>query len=158
VRAVFEARVRVRLRRIPLPHQAQAAIVYQALLQAEFTAYVTPETVNSAQRRDPLIAASLFAPLTTLTPGRYLRRWARRLRDFGFGREDSVILAYGSFGADSRQQIFGAEVIVSTDQPLIRRFYEQYGHIARRLLRMTCQLALPYRLAQLPTLMSPMRC
>src|SRR5262249_52456127 len=84
VRAVFEARVRVQRGRIPLPHQAQAAIVYQALQQARLTTYVTPETVNSAQRRDPLIATSLFTPLTALTPGRYLRRWARRLRDFGF--------------------------------------------------------------------------
>ena len=68
-----------------------------ALQQEGFTTYVTPETANSAQRRDPLIAASLLTPLTTLTPGRYLRRWARRLRDFGFSREDSVILAYASF-------------------------------------------------------------
>src|SRR5215472_4462453 len=75
VRAVFEARVRVRRGRTPLAHQAQAAVWYQALQQAGLTVYVTPETVNSAQRRDPLIAASLVAPLTILTPGRYLRRW-----------------------------------------------------------------------------------
>ena len=155
VRAVFEARVRVRRRLIPLHHQAQAAIAYQALLQAGCTTYVTPETVHSAQRRDPHIAASIFMPLTTLTKGHYLRRWARRLRDFGFGREDSVILAYGSFGMDSQRQTFGAEVILSADQPLLRRFHEQYDHIARRFRRMTCQLALPYRLAQLPTVMSP---
>jgi hypothetical protein len=130
VRAVFEARVRVQRRRIPLPHQAQAAIVYQALQQVGFTTYVTPETANSAQRRDPLIAASLLMPLTTLTPGHYLRRWARRLRDFGFSREDSVILAYGSFGLDARHQTFGAEVIVSADQPLMRRFHEQHYSIA----------------------------
>ena len=74
VRAVFEARVRVQRRRIPLPHQAQAAIVYQALQQEGFTTYVTPETVNLAQRRDPLIAASLLTPLMTLRPGRYLHR------------------------------------------------------------------------------------
>lgn len=142
MRAVFEARVRVQRGRIPLPHQAQAAIAYQALQQAGLIAYVTAETVNSAQRRDPLIAASLFTPLTTLTPGRYLRRWARLLRDFGFSREDSVILAYGSFGVDSRQQTFGAEVIVSTDQPLIRHVYEHHGSIARRFQRMISQLAL----------------
>jgi hypothetical protein len=155
VRAVFEARVRVRRRLIPLHHQAQAAIVYQTRLQAECTAYVTPETVNAAQRRDPHIAASIFMPLTTLTKGYYLRRWARRLRDFGFGREDSVILAYGSFGVDFQRQTFGAEVILSADQPLLRRFHEQYDNIARRFRRMTCQLALPYCVAQLPTVMSP---
>ena len=154
VRAVFEARVRVQRRRIPLPHQAQAAIVYQALQQAGFTTYVTPETANSAQRRDPLIAASLLMPLTTLMQGHYLRRWARRLRDFGFSREDSVILAYGSFGMDSQRQTFGAEVIVSADQPLIRHFHEQHNSIAQRFQQMICQLALPYCWAQLPTLMS----
>lgn len=127
---------------------------YQALRQAGRSVYVTPETVNSAQRRDPLIAASLFTPLTTLTPGRYLRRWARRRRDFGFSREDSVILAYGSFGVDSRHQTFGAEVIASMDQPLMRHFHEQHDSITRRFQRMICQLVLPYCLAQLPTLMS----
>jgi hypothetical protein len=130
-------------------------MAYQALLQAGHTAYVTPETVNAAQRRDPYIAASLFMPLSILRKGRYLRRWARRLRDFGFGREDSAILAYGSFGVDFQRQTFGAEVILSADQPLLRRFHEQYDHIARRFRRMTCQLAPPYRLAQLPTVMSP---
>ena len=130
-------------------------MVYQALRQAGLLTYVTPETVHSAQRRDPLIAASLLTPITILTPGRYLRRWARRLRDCSFSREDSVILAYGSFGVDAQHQTFGAEVIVSTDQPLTRRFYEQHDSIARRFQRMICQLALSYRLALLPILMSP---
>ena len=128
--------------------------MYQALQQAGLTTYVTPKTVNSAQRRYPLIAASLFTPLTILTQGRYLRRWARRLRDFGFSREDSVILAYGSFGADPRHQTFGAEVTVPADQPLIRHFHEQQDSIARRFQRMSCQLVLPYCLAQLPILIS----
>jgi hypothetical protein len=130
-------------------------MVYQALQQAGLTTYVTPETVHSAQRRDPLIAASLLTPLTTLTPGHYLRRWARRLRDCSFSREDSAILAYSSFGVDTQHQTFGAEVIVSTDQPLIRHFHEQHDSIARRFQRMICQLTLPYCLALLPTLMSP---
>jgi hypothetical protein len=129
--------------------------VYQALRQAGLITYVTPETVHSAQRRDPLIAASLLTSLTTLMPGRYLRRWARRLRDCSFSREDSVILAYGSFGVDDQHQTFGVEVIVSTDQPLIRRYHEQHDSIARRFQRMICQLAFPYCLALLPTLMSP---
>jgi hypothetical protein len=51
-------------------------MAYQALLQAGCTAYMTPEAVNAAQRRDPHIAASIFMPLTTLTKGRYLRRRA----------------------------------------------------------------------------------
>ena len=37
----------------------------------------------------------------------------------------------------------------------MRRFHEQYDSIARRFQRMICQLALPYCLALLPTLMSP---
>jgi hypothetical protein len=55
---------------------------------------------------------------------------------------------------DAQYQTFGAEVIVSTDQPLMRRFDEQHGSIARRFQRMICQFALPYYLARLPTMMS----
>ena len=36
-------------------------MVYQALRQAGLITYMTPETVHSAQRRDPLIAASIPA-------------------------------------------------------------------------------------------------
>ncbi len=43
VRAAFEARARVQRGRRPLPHQGQAAMVYQALRQAGFIIYVTPE-------------------------------------------------------------------------------------------------------------------
>jgi hypothetical protein len=50
VRAVFEARVRVQRGRIALPHQAQAAMLYQVLQQAGLTTYVTSETVNSASQ------------------------------------------------------------------------------------------------------------
>ena len=78
-----------------------------------------------------------------------MRRWARRLRDFGFGREDGVILAYDSLGVDAQHQTFGAEAIVSTDQPLMRHFNEQHDSIARRFQQMICQLVLPYRLAHL---------
>lgn len=48
VRAVFEARVRVQRGQIPLPHQAKAAIGYQALQQAGLTTYV-PTVFRSAQ-------------------------------------------------------------------------------------------------------------
>lgn len=139
---------------MPLPHQAHAALLYQALLYLGTALYVTPEAAHSAQRRDPLIAASVLVPVTVLTKARYLRRWARRLRQFGFGREDSVILAYGSFGVDLGRRRFGSEAIVSADQPLVRRFHEQQEAIAQRFQRMTRQLGPPYSLAQLPTLMS----
>ena len=49
VRAVFEARVRVQRKRIPLPHQAQAAIVYQALQQAGCTVRTFDTTVGHLQ-------------------------------------------------------------------------------------------------------------
>jgi len=40
-----------------------------------------------------------------LYPGRYFKRWARRLRDRTFTREDAKVLALGTFGTDEAGQI-----------------------------------------------------
>jgi len=47
-----------------------------------------------------------------LQKGRYLRRWARRLRALMFAPEDAIVVAYGSFGIDERLPSIGVEAIV----------------------------------------------
>jgi hypothetical protein len=44
-----------------------------------------------------------------------LRRWARRLTEFAFSSEDSIILAYGSFGLEVASQTLGVDAIFTTD-------------------------------------------
>ena len=74
VRGVFESVVRLATGRRPIAAQLQAISVYQALLTTGSKVCVTPETANSARRRDERIATVLLNPLVLLTPGRYLRR------------------------------------------------------------------------------------
>ncbi len=42
----------------------------------------------------------LYAEVEVIQVTRYTRRWARRLREHGFTREDAVILSLGTFGAE----------------------------------------------------------
>ena len=117
------------------------------------TLYVTPETVRSAVRRDRRIAESVTGMATVLVKGRYLSRWARRLRDLNFTREDSVVLAYGSFGLDTGRRTSEAEAILTADQALVRNFGEQHLGIVRRFEQMTRDLPLPCSRARLPLLL-----
>ena len=50
--------------------------------------------------------------------GRYLRRWARRLRMEGIPPADTIFIAYVSFGVDLQRQQMGVEVIVTNDRKL----------------------------------------
>jgi len=100
-------------------------------------------------------AQALLPHLSVLTPGRYCRRWARRLREEGFSPEDALILSHASFGADPALGIFGAEVLLTTDYALKERFERQFPHISGRFKRMTHQLSLPYREATLPDVLRP---
>ncbi|MDW8368234.1 MAG: hypothetical protein RMK49_20520 [Abditibacteriales bacterium] len=92
----------------------------------------------------------------TFHPTCYQRRWARRLRQhYGFGREDAYHIALASFGRDKAGTIFIADLFITFDLHLIQRFQAHHTDIARALRRMTRQLALPYRDAELPQVVMP---
>jgi len=155
VRGVFEGTVRLVVGRNPTTEQLQAISVYQVLLTTGRKVCVTPEAANSARRRDERIATTLLNPLVILTPGRYLRRWARRMRKHGITREDAVIVAYASFGLDPTWREVGAEVFVTRDKRLITRYREVEETLNSRFRRMVSHLQPPYRLATLPIILSP---
>jgi hypothetical protein len=67
-------------------------------------------------------AQALLPHLGVLTPGRYCKRWARRLREEGFSPEDALILSHASFGMNRTLGIFGASVLLTTDYALKERF------------------------------------
>jgi hypothetical protein len=156
VRRVFESVIRLAANRPPTEDQLQAVSVYQALLVTGKKVCVTPESANSARRRDERIATTLLNPLVVLVPGRYLRRWARRLRQHGVTREDAVIVAYASFGLDSAARELGAEVLVTLDGGLITRYRDVEGTLSVRFRRMVSHLLPPMRHATLPKLLSPL--
>src|SRR5262245_22611305 len=100
VRRVYEARVRLALGQPPTPLQVEAANIWAHLRALNTQLYITEQTEHILHRRSPLFATALLAQMRALKKGRYLRRWARRLREEGFSPEDAIMIAYGSFGLD----------------------------------------------------------
>jgi hypothetical protein len=155
VRKLFEARLRVLSGRPLTVEQVSCASAFQELVTRQKILYVTAETVHSARRRSLLAGALILPHLTELAKGKYLRRWARRLREEGFSREDALILANATFGVDQQRKTLGAEVIITTDLGLVTKFNGDSGHIEARLRRMTAQLKPPHAGARIPDVVTP---
>ncbi len=150
VRRVYEARVRLALGQPPTLLQAEAANVWARLRVLNTQLYITEQTEHILQRRSPLFATALLAQTRTLKKGRYLRRWARRLREVGFSPEDAIVIAYGSFGLDLQAQRVGVEAVVTNDLKLRANFYARFPTIKDQFAQMIVQLSVPYRGLVLP--------
>lgn len=93
--------------------------------------------------------------IEVLEAGRYFKRWAFRLREQGFTREDAKVLSLATFGTDPEGQILGVGTVVTFDGPLINHFRQQQGILRPRLTAMTENLAQPYASAALPDILHP---
>jgi hypothetical protein len=115
------------------------------------------EALNLVRMYAPAaLGAFVTERVQLLTPTRYQRRWRRRLRQrFRFGREDAHQVALASFGVDETGQQFGVDYFVTFDLRIIQRCHIPHADITRCLQRMTCQLAMPYRDADLPAVLTP---
>jgi hypothetical protein len=129
VRRVYEARVRRALGQPPTPLQAEAANVWAHLRARNTHLYITEQTEHILQRRSPLFATALLTQTRALKKGRYLRRWARRLREMGFTPEDAIVIAYGSFGLDLQLQRIGVEAVMTNDLKLIANFHARLSAV-----------------------------
>jgi hypothetical protein len=120
--------------------------------------HTSPETANILRRLKARYLAEVLvfsALVSTMQPGRYFKRWARRLREYGFTREDPIILALGTFGYDPENSFFGVTAVVTLDQPLINNLEVHRDALLQRLASMTRQLAMPFYEATLPELWRP---
>lgn len=120
--------------------------------------FVPTEAVNILQRFAHLVEIGVF--LSTVEPlqsGRYVKRWARRLRQHGFTREDALVLALATYGTDSTGGVLGVDVLVTLDKPLLNHFQVHQVELRTRLLTMTRQLSMPYCRATLPVVLHPER-
>jgi hypothetical protein len=88
-------------------------------------------------------------------PTRYFKRWARRLRDYGFTPEDAGVLALATFGTDKDATILGIHSVATFDQPMIRRWTAERAAIQAHLAAMQQDLPMPYRQAALPQVLRP---
>jgi hypothetical protein len=156
VREALRAVVRSEMGLTLPPRQQTAYTAIQALLADGTRLYITPQLLHILQRPANLpIARVLLPELSPLIAGRYLRRWARRLREAGISREDALVVSYASFGVDEQMEIFGVATVLTTDARLKAHYMSIFDQLTRRFRRMTSQLKAPYRDAHLPTLVTP---
>lgn len=150
---------------LPLPPRQQTAYTAIQVLRAEeIRLYVTPQLLHILQRPANIsIASALLPDLHLLTAGRYLRRWARRLREEGVSHEDALIVSSpplerglgGFLRVDQQTETFGTDAVLTTDVALKVHYETNLDQLTARFQRMTSQLKAPYRNACLPTLLSP---
>jgi len=126
-------------------------------LETEKTRLFVPvAAMNILRRFAHLVEVRTFlAAVEPLGSGRYLRRWAHRLREHGFTREDALILALATFGTDSAGTILGVDVLITLDRPFLNNFQAHQAKLQIRLLAMTRQLLMPYHRATLPLVLHP---
>ena len=141
---------------VPLPpRQGTSLGVVRALTAYGGLLYITPELWHLLERPANLTIASPFlAYLRVLRPGRYLKRWGRRLTEEGFSHEDALILSHASFGFDVLEKTFGVESVLTNDLRMKDRYAHGFHRIETRFVRMLRQLKAPYHQATLPDVVS----
>jgi len=157
-RRTLEGLARVRRSQPLYPEQVGCLTLLYAGARDRFTAYITPQSLHIMERlsaRDEV--CDFLAEVEVIQVTRYTRRWARRLREHGFTREDAVILSLSTFGTDLAGVILGVDAVITLDLPLINNFHTHKTALNRRLRAMTRQLPTPFRHASLPELWQPTR-
>ena len=154
IRRVYERRVRLALSKPPTVLQVESANSYAYVATVAKRLYITEQTSNILKRRTQIFAAPLLAETRPLNKARYLRRWARRLTEFGFSSEDAIVLAYGSFGLDVESETVGVDAIITTDIRLADRYKQRNPEINNRFNDMIKNLPEAYRQIRLPQVLT----
>ena len=137
-----------------------ALYFYQRARSGGITLFILPQTHNLLKRLEHLpryavIIQHFFEATQVLYPGQYFKRWTRRLREYGFTKEDAEVLAIATFGTTLNRNVFGMHVIATFDQPMINQWKANQTAIRERLSNMQRNLAVPYNRASLPTVKHP---
>ena len=132
------------------------ALFYRCATQG-VPVFISTTTLHILQNLDAQREVQIFLKGTrVLYSTRYVRRWARRLREHGFTREDALLLSLATFGTDEEVTILGVSALLTLDLALINNFVAHRGDLERRLQAMISQLHLPYRRATLPHVWQPL--
>ncbi len=130
--------------------------LWRQLLSEGHRLYIPFGAFNILQRFVSHIEVRTFlATVEQLESARYLKRWARRLREYRFSREDALILALATYGTNSKHKMLGVDVLLTLDKPFLKNFHDNQDQLETRLLAMTTQLPPPYRFAMLPYMLHP---
>jgi hypothetical protein len=159
VRRYFEG-VTSLARELPIGEEEQQAILLVHLAQKKGQRLFIPvEAFNLLQAHGRQMAPAetlmFLKRVEVLYHGRYFKRWARRLREAGFTREDAKVLALGTFGTDTEGTVLGVHKVVTYDRPLATKWVLERLVLQERLTRMTEVLDVPFRHARLPDVVHP---
>lgn len=154
IRRVYERRARLAAGAPPTLLQVEAAASYARAASFAGSLWITEQTANVLRLRTPAFASPILSDCRTFRKGRYLRRWARRLRDFGFSPEDAIVLAYGSFGVSDDGTQIGAHAVVTADLKLAVRYEDNRAEIERRFREMVDALSGVYATLSLPRVLT----
>ncbi len=155
-RKAVEGLARIRQGRPLLPTHIVCLMFLRGVTCHEVTAYILPQSFHVLERLIERAEVREFLRMVdVIQVGRYVRRWARRLREHGFTREDAIVLSLGAFGTDAKGSILGVDVVVTLDCPLIHNYEIHHETLECRLLAMARQLPPPFRHAGIPKLQEP---
>ena len=137
-----------------------ALYFYQRACSGGITLFILPQTHNLLKRLEHLsrylvIIQRFLEATQVLYPAQYFKRWARRLREYGFTKEDAEVLALATFGTTPNRDILGMHVVATSDQPMINQWKANHGELQKRLSNMQRNLEVPYCHVSLPTVERP---
>ncbi|MFN8488075.1 MAG: hypothetical protein U0350_10810 [Caldilineaceae bacterium] len=128
--------------------------------QQDVGLFIAPATANVLQQfaqtaRYTHLIQLFLKQVEIAHPTRYYKRWARRLRAFGFTREDAAILALATFSSDTLDKTLGMDYVVTFDQPMINHWCEQQSSIQAKLAAMCVDIPAPYSKVRTPQVVAP---
>ena len=133
------------------PEEELVLGLWRQLQIEEARLFIPVGALHILQRFEQLIEVRTFlATVEPLESSRYVKRWARRLREYGFTREDALVLALATYGTDSEGNILGVDALITLDQPFLNNFHAHQAELQSRLGSMTDGLLEPYSNARLP--------
>ena len=139
--------------------ERQAILLVHLARRKERRLFLPVEAFNLLQAHSHQVAPAetlmFLKRVEVLYHGRYFKRWARRLRERTFSREDAKVLALDTFGTDEVGEILGVHIIVTYDRPMLTKWELEREEIAKRLLAMTNNLQALFAQARLPDVRLP---
>lgn len=141
------------------PEEQECRELFSLGMTDVVTLCISPATNHILQQfaTDPRytkLIHSFLREIPTFLPERYFKRWSRRLREYGFTREDAAILALASF-ASHGGHFTSANYVVTFDQRMMNNWNNQAAAIRARFDAMHIDLLPPYRDARLPFVVLP---
>ena len=128
VRRAITGMVKVSGKQKLTSEEVKVLVLLRRAQEESLCLFIAPESFNILQRFTDSPEVNFFLEMVeVMQAGRYFKRWARRLRGYGFTYEDAKVLSLGTFGTREAGDILGTDTVITFDQPLINNYELQLG-------------------------------